>query len=275
MEAVQNFVGLRRDIDLSELAPWLEELISRVSSQEDYNALLDFINLSLHRREADDSGLADLWLSVLRLRSAFPALGSQARAWGKLGIRAALAHPIDMVRLILDLVQADVLRLYTPDESAVLKVAVQSGGPEVWTIVMDAVQAGDWKLKMGVDGWFGGLIDVEDVRAWVSDDVERARAVASVSTVGKASEIHDVALYLFAAFPEDQRIESSLFGEFTSGSWTGHESDRINRQISLLEGWKHAHSDVGGVGHWCEGVLESLRNRLSTVLLEEAEENWD
>jgi len=274
VEAVQNFFGLRRDMELSELAPWLAELIPRVSSQEDYNALLDFINLSLHRREADDSSLADLWLPILRLRSAFPALGGQTRAWGQLGIRASRAHPVDMVRLALELVEEDVLRLYTPDEGAVLKVAVQSGGPEVWAAVMDAVQAGGWKLKMGVDGWFGGLIDVDDVRAWVGDDLDRARAVASVSTVGGAPQMHEVALYLFSAFPEDPRIESSLYGEFTSGSWTGHESDRINRQVALVEGWKQAHADVGGVSHWCDGVLEALRNRLATVLLEEAEEDW-
>ncbi len=139
---------------------------------------------------------------------------------------------------------------------------------------MHAVQAGGWKLKMGVDGWFGGLIDVEDVRAWVGDDLDRARAVASVSTVGGAPQMHEVVLYLFSAFPEDPRIESSLYGEFTSGSWTGHESDRINRQVVLVEGWKQAHADVGGVSHWCDGVLEALRNRLATVLLAEADEDW-
>ncbi|WP_228942868.1 hypothetical protein [Nocardioides sp. Leaf374] len=273
-EAVQNFVGLRRDMAPADLARWLDELVPRVESQQDYNALLDFINLSLHRREGNDSDLGRTWLPLLRLRSAFPALGSQSWAWGQLGIRAARAHPAEMARLALELVNQDVLRLYTPDEGAVLKVAVQSGGPEVWAMVMAAVQAGSWKLTMGVDGWFGGLVDVDDVRAWVGDDLDRARAVASVSTAGGAPEMHEVAIYLLSAFPEDRRIESSLYGEFTSGSWTGHESDRINRQIMLVEGWKEAHLGVAGVRHWCDGVLDSLRSRLAVVLREEAEEDW-
>jgi hypothetical protein len=144
----------------------------------------------------------------------------------------------------------------------------------VWGIVMSSVQTGNWKLKIGVDGWLGGLIELNDVRAWIGDDVDRARAVASVSTVGEASEMHEVAFYLLSAFPEDRRIESSFYGEFTSGSWTGNESARINRQIALLEEWNQAHAGVAGVTHWCNGVLDSLRTQLATVLQEEAEEDW-
>jgi len=273
VEAVQNAFGLRRDMELPELGQWLGELIPRVRTQEDYNALLDFLSLSLHRRE-DAPGLEELWVPLLRLRSAFPALGSQTWAWGQLGIRAARMDPVEVARLILDLVDQDALRLYTRDEGAVLKVAVQSGGAEVWGIVMSAVQTGNWKLKMGVDGWLGGLIDLEDVRAWIGDDLDRARAVASVSTVGGGSEMHEVALYLLSAFPEDRRIDSSLYGEFTSGFWTGNESDRINKQIALVQGWTQAHAAVPGVTSWCNGVLDSLRTRLATVLQEEAEEDW-
>ena len=274
VEAVRNLFGLRRDMTLSELAGWLAELIPRVGSQEDYNALLDFINLSLHRREGNEPELEELWVPLLRLRSAFPALGSQTWAWGQLGIRAARTRPVEVTAVVLELVDQDALRLYTTDEGAVLKVAVQSGGAEAWALVMNAVQAGNWKLKLGVDGWFGGLAGLDDIRAWVGDDLHRARAVASVSTAGEASEMHEVAFYLLSDFPEDRRIESSLYSEFVSGLWTGNESARIKRQIALLEGWNRAHVGVAGVTHWCNGVLDSLRTRLATVLQEEAEEDW-
>ena len=273
-EAVQNSFALRRDMALSELAQWLAELIPRVGTQEDYNALLDFMNLSLHRREGNDPSLEELWVSLLRLRSAFPALGSQTWAWGQLGIRSARTHPVEIVQLVLDLVDQDALHLYTPDEGALLKVAVQAGGAETWGIVMSAVQSGNWKLTMGVDGWLGGLVDLNAVRVWIGDDLDRARAVASVSTVGADTEMHEVAVYLLSTFPEDRRIESSLYGEFVSGSWAGNESARINKQIALLEGWNQVHADVAGVTHWCMGVLDSLRTRLAIVLEEEAEKDW-
>ena len=112
------------------------------------------------------------------------------------------------------------------------------------------------------------------VRSLSAEDLDRGRALASVSTVGAAPNLQEVALFLFSTFPEDRSIESSLYAEFSSGSWTGHESDRINRQIALVEGWKEAHADVDGVSHWCDGVLNSLRTRLATVLVEEAEEDW-
>jgi hypothetical protein len=273
-EAVQNSFGLGRDMGHSELAHWLAELIPRVDSQEDYNALLDFTSLSLHGHEGTNPSLEKLWVSLLGLRSAFPLLGSQTWAWGQLGTRAARTHPAEVVALALDLVEQDALRLYSQEEGAVLRVAVQTGGPEVWAMVMNAVQAGNWKLKIGVDGWLGGLIDLDDVRSWIGDNLDRARAVASVSTVGTAQEMHEVALYLLSAFPQDRRIESSLYGEFSSGSWTGNESSRINGQIDLLQGWIQAHADLTGVTHWCNGALDSLRTRLATVLQEEAEDDW-
>lgn len=274
VEAVRNSFGLRRDMELSELAQFLAELIPRVGTQEDYNALLDFINLSLHRRDGNDPGLEELWVPLLRLRSTFPALGSQTWAWGQLGVRAARTDPVEVARLVLNLVDLDALRLYTPNAGEVLKAAVQSGGAEVWGIVMSAVQTGNWKLRMGVDGWLGDLIDLDDVRAWIGDDLDRARAVASVSTVGGGAKMHEVALYLLSSFPEDRRIESSLYGDFVSGSWTGNESDRINKQIVVVQGWAREHGAVAGVTNWCNGVLDSLRSRLATVLQEEAEEDW-
>lgn len=272
-EAVQNSFRLRRNMGHSELAHWLAELIPRVGSQEDYNALLDFTSLSLHGHEGSNPSLDELWVSLLGLRSTFPLLGSQTWAWGQLGTRAARTYPAEIVRLVLDLVEQDALRLYSQEEGAVLRVAVQSGGPEAWAIVMSAVQAGNWKLKMGVDGWLGGLIDLNDVRSWIGDDLDRARAVASVSTVGEAPEMHEVALYLLSAFPQDRRIESSLYSEFSSGWWTGNESSRINGQVDLLRGWIQAHANVTGVTHWCNGALDSLRTRLAAVIQEEAEED--
>ena len=86
--------------------------------------------------------------------------------------------------------------------------------------------------------------------------------------------MHEVALHLLSTFPKDRRIESSLYGGFISGMWSGNESARINRQIAEVETWKRAYPDVSGVTHWCNGVLDSLRSRLATVLQEEAEEDW-
>lgn len=274
-EAVRNPVGLHRGRALAELAPWLAELVPRVSNQEDYNAILDFINLALHRRQGVDAPLGDLWLPILRLRMVYPELGDQVWAWRQLGIRAGNTHPVDTARLVLDLVEADILHLYSSGEGAVLKAAVQSGGPRVWAIVMDAVHAGQWKLQMGLRGWFGDLVDLEALSGWVGDDLDRARAVASVSTIGEQHKLNEVAQFLLSEFPEDQHIESSFYGDLVSGSWSGSESDRISRQISLVEGWKRAHAGVAGVLHFCDLVLASLRSRLSTVLQREAERDWN
>lgn len=273
-EAVQSFYVLRDVMEPSQLVSWLAKLVPRVANQEDYNALLDFISLSLHGGEGDGLDLKEMWLPLLRLRASFSALGSQSWAWGQLGTRAARQRPIEVTKLVLELVEQDALRLYTSDASDVLKVAVQSGGPQAWALVVNAVEAGNWKLKMGVDGWFGGLAEVDDIRAWVSDDLKRARVVASVSTAGEASTMNEVALYLLSAFPEDRSIESSLHGEFVSGFWTGNESVRIERQLTIVERWREAHAEFAGVAHWCNSVVESLRARLATVLQEEAESDW-
>jgi hypothetical protein len=264
---------LLRDLELVDLANLLAELIPRVRSQQDYNALLDFINLSLHDREATDTRLQELLIPLLRMRSRFPAVGNQTWAWDRLGVRAAQIQPTELAHLAVDLIDQDALRIYGPDEGAVLRSAIQEGGRETWEVVMNAVQAGNWKLTMSVDGWLGGLLDLDTVSDWIGVDRERARAVASVSTVGEDAEMHELARYLLSAFPKDRRIESSLYGDFVSGSWMGNESSRIMEQIALIEGWERAHSELAGVRHWCAGVLDSLRSRLSAALREEAEED--
>ncbi|NPD04865.1 hypothetical protein HN031_09245 [Nocardioides sp. zg-1308] len=273
-EVVQMSFAVWREMPPAELADRLGDLVPRVGSQEDYNALLDFVSLSLHD-DRDDSELQDIWVPLLALRAYFPSLGTQTWAWGQLATRAGRRHPVATTQLVLDLVDQDVLRLYAADEGEVLKVAVQAGGRNAWELVMSAIQAGNWKLTMGVDGWFGGLIELDQVRNWIGDNLDRARAVASVSTVGSGAEMNEVAVYLLSTFAEDRRIESSLYGEFVSGTWWGNESSRIYDQLTLIEGWRHAHADSEGVSHWCNGVVDSLRSRLSVVLREEAEEDRD
>ncbi len=109
---------------------------------------MDFINLSLHRREGNEPELEELWEPLLRLRSAFPALGSQTWAGGQLGIRAARSRPVEVTAVVLELVDQDALRLYTTDEGAVLKVAVQSGGAEAWALLMNA-----FRQEIGNSSW--------------------------------------------------------------------------------------------------------------------------
>lgn len=275
VEVVRNVVGSRRDIEPAALASWVHELIPRVTSQDDYNALLDYVMLAMHRREdAGDLALAELWMPLLRLRTTFPALGSQNWAWGQLGIRAARTNPVEIARLVVNLVDQDFLRLSNGSDGAVLKDAVRSGGVDVWGLVMDAIRTGNWKLKMGLGGWFGGLLDLDEIRAWVGGDIDRARTVASVSTAGEATHIHDVAVYLLSQFQEDRRIESSLAGDFISGTWSGHESKRLERQISVVEGWNQTYADQRGIVHWCQELLDSLRDRLAVVVRDEAEEDY-
>lgn len=103
--------------------------------------------LPLHRREGKELSLEAFWVPLLRLRTRVPGPGRPDLGLGSSRRPHGPCRPVQVAQLTLDLVEQDALHLYTPEEGAVLKVAVQTGGAEVWRIVMNPVQTGSWKLE--------------------------------------------------------------------------------------------------------------------------------
>jgi hypothetical protein len=273
-EATQYLFGWHRDLIGEPLRVLVEEWLSRLTSQQDYNALVDYIALTLHGDREGMEILDPLLFPLLALRRTYPEIAQQSWDWAQIGLRVATDNPQPLVELMFDLVDADVLHLYAGEEADLLKVAIRRGQPEAWVSAMERLAGGSWQLEMAVDGWLADLVPIDFVRQWVGTDVRRARVVAAAATTGDESTMHPIAVFLLTEFPGDQGIESALYGDFVSGGWTGNESDRLRTQIDQIRGWLEVHGEVGGIRQWCQKVLSSLEARLSTVLVQEAEEEF-
>jgi hypothetical protein len=79
--------------------------------------------------------------------------------------------------------------------------------------------------------------------------------------------------YLLTNFGDDEKVTSSLYGDFITGIWRGNESTRINGQIAQLTAWVNDRNEPIGVKTWARGMIANLQARLEVVLIQEAEED--
>ena len=264
--------GWHVDVAESHVMAILDEWLTKVESQQDYNFAVDVVAMMVLYRPQLSAELEARIVSLVELRSKFPEVGQQSWDWVQLARRRLSS---DVNALLLDLLQqVDNGSLHVfegSEEQKLIKQAIAATGTRSIDHVLQVVQTGSWRLQMDLRGWLANLYPANDLVAWVGEDVQRARLVASLTGVtdGPPSE---VVRFLLDKFGTDEELSSSLYGDFVSGSWSGNESDRLNRQISQLESWVASRSEPEGVRSWANSVMERLRKRRDVVLEEEAEE---
>lgn len=269
------FLWVRDVSDQSLVDDYLADWVSRIESQEDYNAVVDLVALHLHGRSEVSSNLEAVVWQIVGLRTSFPVLGQQEGDWSALARRNLNQRPFELARLLSDLVEADAIRIYsTSREANLLRDSIELAGTPAWQEAMSRISApGSFRLSFAVRDWLANVVPIEDAAAWVDGSVERARVLASVTPVG--GEVQSpVVRYLLAGFGDDERVPSILVGHFMSGFWTGNESSRIERQIAQVDGWLQDQTASEAERRWCRSLIENLRGRLERVLQEEQEGEW-
>ncbi|WP_157002154.1 hypothetical protein [Agromyces laixinhei] len=269
------FFWVRDVSDEALVGDYLADWVGRIESQEDYNAVVDFVALHLHGRSEISYDLEAVVWQVVGLRTRFPVLGRQENDWSVLARRSLEQHPLELAGLLLDLIEADAIRMYSrPSEANLLRDSIELAGTPAWQEAMSRIAApGSFRLSFAVRDWLAIVVPIEVAAAWVDGSVERARVLASVTPVG--SEVQSpVVRYLLDGFGSDERVPSILVGHFTSGFWTGNESSRIETQIAQVDGWLRDQTATEAERRWCRSLIENLRGRLERVLQEEEEEEW-
>lgn len=264
-----------RDATADQLADRVDAWRSRMASQIDYNATVDLVALWLHgRRDAANDRLLDTITALLADRRRFPHVGQQSWDWGQLASTTLERDPAALAALMLDLVDEDALSIHDgSDEQTVLKAAITNGGPTAWRAAIERVASGSWRLAFSARGWLADCVDVDSAREWVDDDLERARALASVATLG-GERMTDIAAFLLTRFGDDKQVSSSLYGEFVSGTWWGSEADRIAGQINQVRGWIEQSGVNKEVKKWLRELIVSLEASLVRAKQREAEEHF-
>lgn len=257
----------------------------QVSDDREYSAVVMFLRVLDHRLEALPEELQGGVFALLAERASYPNMGTVRSSWCRLAVATARVHPEEMVRLIFDLVSEGHHILHESDDEALVVGAAATSAPEAtWSLALERIDGGDWRLSMALRGWFPRYVPVDVVRSWVGDSLERARLAASIApatSVVKATEEDeddqgvpsDLAIYLLDSFGDDDEVAGALAGEFQSGSWMGPWSGRIAKQISDLTRWRRDMQLPVGLRTWAGRMIEGLERQRADALEREAEEH--
>ena len=250
----------------------MDEWLSKIESQPDYNFAIDLVAMMVFRRPQLSPDVEMRIKALVGLRSKFPEIGQQSWDWVQLARRQLANGVYDLLINLLEQVDAGSLNIWEgTEEKTLFQEVIAAAGAGSLDRVLGLAQKGSWRLQMDFRGWLANVYDVNDVVAWIGEDVQRARLVASMTGVsdGPPSEL---VRYLLSTFGADDEVASSLYGDFVSGSWVGNESERINKQIAQLDSWVASRTEPAGVKNWAKTVIDSLERRRTAVLEQEAEE---
>lgn len=263
--------GWHVGVDESRIAALLNEWLSKMEVQADYSFAIDVVAMMVYQRPQLSADLEARIGALVELRSKFPDLGQQSWDWVQLARRQLSHGASDLLLSLMQQADAGTLNLWEgSEERALFREVVSAAGAESLDRVMQPLLSGSWRLQMDFRGWLADVYDSSDVIAWIGQDVQRARVVASMTTVQRDTP-SELVRFLLDSFDSDDEIASSLYGDFFSGGWTGNESDRLSGQIAQLEGWVASPTEPVSVKKWAAKVIESMKRRRDAALEEESE----
>jgi hypothetical protein len=266
--------GWQKNIDDSVAGQLLADWLARIDSQEDYVAVIDWLNLWLHGRDQIPATMQDNAYALLLLRRSYPEISRQRWAWWRISGAFVAAHGVELARLILDLIDSHDLTVLEQDqESQLLRQCAGTHPTEMWTEIANRISGGAWRIQMTVRGWLASSIPADVIEAWVGSDRSKARIVASIAATG-LEEPTPIARFLLSNFPRDDQVRSSLAAEFVSGGWVGNESERIAKQIKHLNDWRSNSNEPLEVRRWAKAMVDDLDASLAVVLEREAERGY-
>lgn len=273
-EAAGRTIYWQEDLAPEVAARLLQDWMSRIDSDRDYAAVVDWVQMLAYRRGGLPPELNSLTRELLHQRLNYPNIGHQRYDWCQLGVALARDFPDELARDVLDLVSRGGLTLLDSDhEAAVLRAAATVSPKGTWGLVAGRIEQGDWRAAMTLRGWFTEAVPAETILDWVGDSEKRAELVASIAPAG-GDRPSELAVLLLDRYPDNDEIAGSLAGEFQSGTWTGPWSGRLEMQITQLQGWRQDNTLPVAVRNWAGRMIEGLQRQRHEALEREAERGF-
>jgi hypothetical protein len=273
-QAVYNLFSWKDNLSEEDAKRLLVYWLKNTKSQKAFSALIDWLNYWLYRKDELPAELAEVSLQILSERQNYPQVGNQRWDWSHVASLLVKTNPLDIAIMILELIDSgELILLGSEDESELLRQASTLEPQEVWKEVVSRIEKGSWRIQMALRGWFTDAIPLEVLAGWIEESKERADIVASIARTGEDSPT-PIARFLLENFGDSDEIKSSLAAEFVSGSWWGHWSDRIARQIEQLKGWQLEKGQSPEVIQWAARMITQLEEDRLRALEREAEEGY-
>lgn len=272
--ATNGLFGWHVDIAVHHLVTFLDDWLERIETQLDYNAVVDFLSMTLFQRPPWIEELDDLVARLVQMRGQFPEMGQESWDWVQLAKRQLGRRSVELLRVLIALIDAGALHAFDRSEERELLIAsFRESGREGWSIAADVLEAKSWRVRMDVRGWLVEQFEPDIVTTWIGSDLDRAQLVADIAAAG-GDEPTPVARYLLDNFGGDSKVSGSLAGEFWSGFWSGNVSDRLADQIAQLQNWIASPTEPEGVKRWARKMIDSLEQERERALRQEAEEDF-
>lgn len=269
-DAAPRMLGWINDSELETIAPVLQEWISRMESQRDYNAAVDFVSMTLYNNQTWIDGVDDAIVDLVALRAVYPRTGQQSHGWCRLARRQLTSAPRGLMNLILDMIDEGTINAWGDEDTEVLQQSISAVGKDAIFEVLLRIASGSWRIRMDVRGWLLDLVEPSEVVSWIDSNLAHARLVASVAGFGESGP-GIVIRHLLQLYADDREVSNSLYSAFTSGSWVGNESVRIDGLLSQLESWMDPAREPQGVREWAARTIFGLKKQRAEALLREAE----
>jgi hypothetical protein len=286
--AVQRIVRLVPLVEIvpaaEALAPWMHgasfdiiesilgDWIARITTQDEYNAVVCFVRVQLHDREDVSESLELAINELVDRRREFPKMVDDTY-WLTLLRRQVREEPVKVVTLIMDLHASELTRVSSYSVKKLLREAVEHGGGTSWCLLMSRIEDGDWKLYVQTQEWLGNAASPETANEWVGGDLERARWLARVAKPG-GTELSPVVRYLIEDYGDDSNVANSLAGNFSTGTVFGLEQEHIANQITEVEAWRQQPGQSEAVHVWLDSLVSNLRRQRQLALVREEERDW-
>ncbi|MGC4939312.1 hypothetical protein [Kribbella sp. DT2] len=249
------------DADLKKL---LDDWLPRLSTQEDYNAVVDCVHQMLYARqpwiETVDPVVAEL---VARCRQ-FPKLSHEEWDWNRLALRQLTKQPGVLADLLIELIEAGRFRIGVlgPDEHKLLPACVAATQAGTWLRLMNGVAAESHHYVRAAGRWLGEAADVETAEGWVGDDVGKARALAAVTDL--RTQFGPVARFLITRFGHDADVTSMMAGSLVAGRWIEEEAAELQAELEVFV-QRVTDTDPVVLRQWVEITAERLREEIARV----------
>lgn len=245
------------DEDLKTL---LDDWLPRLSTQDDYNAVVDCVHQMLHRRppwiEIVDPLVAEL---VAQCRQ-FPKLYRDEWDWSRLALRQLTKQPGALADLLIELIEAGRFQIGVlgPADRKLLPACVAATHPDTWLRLMNGVAAETHHYVRAAGRWLGEATDVATAEGWVGDDVVKARALAAVTDL--RTEFGPVARFLIARFGDDSDVTFALTGSLVVGRWIEEKAAEFEAELDVFVR-RLNDTDPVELRRWVETTADAFASR--------------
>jgi hypothetical protein len=270
-DGARGLFGWHAGLTIPQLRQLLRDWMGRLSSQADYNAVVDFIAMAIFRHSPWKASIDPAVAELAGLRTRYPDVGNQESDWTQLARRQLHQQPDDLHDTLLLLLADGGYRPFEDtEEDKLLRETIEKVGSAGWCKTMDCLAASP-RMEAAFRGWLAGAADLDVAIAWAGTDLSRARFLARVATPGEET-VDPVARFLLTSFGNDAEVAAALGTTYVTGPTWGSYSAHCQTQIDQLTGWTGDPAEPQEVKDWAQRMITVLTAERDRALQSEEED---